>query len=164
MISNASRWSVRKNSPDRGGAAEGRVDVGLVGEQVAGLEPDHEDDLDEERGRGEDRRQETHEAPPANRRVRAPAEVGDHEEEHHHHGAGVDEHLSRRDELGGGEQEEDGERGQVADQRERREERVRERDDRDRRAEARRGRDDPDRPDEDVAHQELDRYAGIGVS
>ena len=69
---------------------------------------------------------------------------------HWHNGAGVDEHLRGRDELGREEQVQDRERGQVPDQRERRVEGVRERHHGDPRAEAREGGEDPDDPDEHV--------------
>ena len=156
MISNASRWSVRKKRPISAGLPNAALDLGLVGEEVARFEPDHDDDLDEERGRRDDGGGRDPGRAPGERGVRAPAEVGDHEEEHHHHGARVDEHLRRRDELRRGEQEEDGERGQVADQRERREEGVANETTAIAEPRQRRGRDEPDRPDEDVAHQELD--------
>ena len=121
-------------------------------------------DLDHER-RADDEGAELKPARPAGPgRVGPPAEVGDHEEEHHHHGAGVDEDLRCRDELGRGEQEQHGERGEVPDQRERRVERVREADHGDARRDARERRHDPDHPDEEVAHQDDVLYAGIGVS
>jgi len=84
--------------------------------------------------------------------VRPPAEVADHEQEHHHHRAGVDEHLRGRDELGRRQQEQDGERGEVPDQRQRGVERVREGDDGDAGAEAGERGEDPHRPDERVPH------------
>ena len=49
------------------------------------------------------------------RQVGPPPQVGDHEQEHDHDSACIDEHLRRRDELGREEQEEDGERAEVAD-------------------------------------------------
>jgi hypothetical protein len=48
--------------------------------------------------------------------VRSPG-TRDHEQEHHHHRAAVDEHLSRGDELAGEHEVQDGERGEVPDQR-----------------------------------------------
>ena len=87
------------------------------------------------------------------RRVRATADVGDHEQEHDHHGAGVHEHLRRGDELRREQQVQDGERGEVSDQGERGEERVREADHCNGRAEAAAGRDGPNDPDEDVAQR-----------
>ena len=115
---------------------------------------EHDDDLDEQRRAGDDRAPVgSHGRPAGPRRVGAPAEVGDDEEEHHHHRAGVDEHLRGRDELGREEQVEHRERGEVPDQRERREERVRERVTTATPVPRQRARgDDPDDPDEEVAH------------
>jgi hypothetical protein len=114
---------------DLGGAAERAADVGGVREAAACLEPDHDDDLDEQRAGREHGADRLPAGPARPRRFLARADVRDDEQEHHHHSTRVDEHLSRGDELRGEQEVEDGERGEVADQRERREERVSERDD-----------------------------------
>ena len=139
---------------DLGGAAEARSPIvaSSARELAAGLEPDHDDDLDEQRAAPASTAPTVCQLGPAcPRRVGSRADVGDDEQEHHHHGAGVDEHLRGRDELGRQQQVEHGERAEVPDQRERRVERVRERDDRDGGAEARERGDDPHDPDDDVA-------------
>ena len=144
----------QEHSPDPVRRAEAGVDPGLVREPPACLEPDHDDHLDEDRPGCEHRAELLPARPAGPRRIGASPEVGGHEQEHHHHGAGVDEHLARRDELGREQQVEDRERGEIADQRERRVKGVGERDDRDARGEAAEGREDPDCPDDHVRHYE----------
>ena len=60
------------------------------------------------------------------------ADVGDDEHVEHHHRAGVDDDLGGGDELGAQQQEQGGQRDQVADQREHAVERVAQRHDADR--------------------------------
>ena len=49
VISNASRWSVRKMRPISAGQPNESLDLGGARERVAGREPDRDDDLDEDR-------------------------------------------------------------------------------------------------------------------
>jgi hypothetical protein len=123
------------------------------GEEAARLQTDDDHDLREDGAAREHRADDLPRRPSRPRRVLAAvAEVGDHEQEHHHHRAAVDEHLPRGDELARQQEEQHGERRQVADQRERRVERVAERDDGERAREARECRDEPHNPDEEVSH------------
>ena len=138
---------------DRCRAPERIRDLGRILEVVTPREPEHDDDLDEERdGRDHRRRlQDRRSARPGG--VRATAEIGDDEEEHDHHRAGVHEHLRGRQELRRQQEVEDGERGQVPDQREGGVERVREGDDGDAAPETGARRQEPHDPHEDVAHR-----------
>ena len=125
VTSNAIRWSVRNSRPIESGEPNDRV-IGVgVRERAAGRQPDRDDDLGEDRAAASTAPTTCQDGPPAHGRLLgAVAEVGDHEQEHHHHRAAVDEHLRRGDELAAEQQVEHGERGEVPDQRERREERV----------------------------------------
>ena len=76
----------------------------------------------------------------------------------------VDEHLRRSDELCSEEQVEDGERGEVPDQRERAVEGVLEEDDRDSGGEEGKRREHPHEPDEKLLHQDSAFQTETGVS
>ena len=151
VISKASRWSVRNRRPISAGLPKLPQMRRRVRELAARLEPDRDEHLDEDRRRRGDRRDAVHARPAGPGRVGAAAEVGDHEQEHDHHRARVDEHLRGGDELGREQQVEHGQRGEVADQRQRRVERVREADDGDPRADAGERGAEPDDPGEHVA-------------
>jgi hypothetical protein len=143
----------QEQAPDLLGAPERSLHLGRIREPVACGHPDHDDDLDEERGR-RDHRADPHPRGAAREpdALAAIAEVCDHEQEHDHHRAGVDEYLRGGEELGRGEQEQHGEGAQVRDQGQRRIEGVREGDHGEAGAEAAPRSQEPDHPDEEVGH------------
>ena len=155
VISKASSWSVRKSFPISAGLPNARSISASSESSSLAFRPSATIVSTSSARRRDDRSQLQPARPARPGRVRPAAEVGDHEEEHHHHRARVDEHLRGGDELGRGEQIEDGERGEVPDQRERGVERVREADDGDAGAEARAGGDQPDDPDQEIAHESV---------
>ena len=172
VTSKASRWSERKSSPICAGEPNEPVISAVLLRSSARLQRDHDDDLERDRGRSDDRSHVLEARPAGPGGVRAPAQIGEDEDEHDHDRPGVDDHLGTRDELTCQKQVEHRERGEVADQRQRAEERVGEEDDGDSGREQGERRDDPDDPDEDVrggggehgVHQDSALQTGIGVS
>ena len=84
VISNASRWSVRKSSPISAGLPKVSETSRRVAQVVAPREAEHDDDLDQQRRRRDDRRRAQERRPSRPGCVGATAEVRDDEEEHDH--------------------------------------------------------------------------------
>ena len=143
------RGVVRRRASRRRGAQLGARahvhpadDVQVVRERDGGRRDPHQHEPPVARvvGRGED--EELPEEPAREREAREPE----------HDRTGVHEHLRRCQELGREQEVEDRQRGEVPDERKRREEGVRQADDGDAAREATPRRQEPDGPDQDIPH------------
>ena len=105
-----------EQSPHLGRAAEGATDVLRVRKPPARLQPDHDDDLDEERTRSQHRPDGLPARSACPRRLLPRADVRDDEEEHHHHCAAVDEDLRGGNEFRRQQQIQHRKRREVSDQ------------------------------------------------
>ena len=123
--SNASRKSVSSSCPICSGVPKpSNQPVALAREDAQAGAEDRDRQLDEQRAREQRARPAQARRAGAADRVRAAADVGDDEQVQHHDRADVDDHLGGRQELRAQQQEERGEREQVADERQHRVERV----------------------------------------